>query len=381
MTHRPHRWFIATAALLLTLFVSLVAQAHKPSDSYLTISVDGAKLEGRWDIALRDLAYAKGIDSDGDGKITWREVDEHYPDVATYAKSRLTIPGCPITMRLGERGVASHSDGTYAILTFEADCSRAPGHLDIEYRLFFDVDAQHRGLLRLELPGKSMTHVFSLKEPRARFDLGTAGAGRQLGVITKEGILHIWTGYDHVLFLLALLLPSVLRRDPKTKRWIPTPSLKIALLDVLRIVTAFTVAHSMTLSLAALGVVALPSRLVESAIAASVVLAALNNLYPLLREDRWIAAFLLGLMHGFGFSSTLMDLDLPRSNLVLTLFGFNLGVEMGQVAIVGVFVPLAYAVRSTNVYRRGMLAAGSAGILALSAIWLVERAFVVKILP
>ncbi len=125
----------------------------------------------------------------------------------------------------------------------------------------------------------------------------------------------------------------------------------------------------------------LPSRLVESAIAASVVLAALNNLRPILREDRWVAAFLLGLMHGFGFSSTLMDLDLPRGNLVLTLFGFNLGVEIGQVAIVAVFVPLAYAVRGTAAYRKGLLVAGSCAILLLALVWLVERAFVVSILP
>jgi hypothetical protein len=126
--------------------------------------------------------------------------------------------------------------------------------------------------------------------------------------------------------------------------------------------------------------VTLPSRLVESAIAASVVLAAVNNLSPILREDRWMAAFLLGLMHGFGFSSTLKDLDLPRSNLVLTLFGFNAGVELGQIAVVAVFVPLAYAARRSVSYRRLVLVGGSIAIVAVATVWLIERAFVVRII-
>jgi hypothetical protein len=194
----------------------------------------------------------------------------------------------------------------------------------------------------------------------------------------KEGMIHIWTGYDHVLFLFALLLPSVLRREKNS--WVAVRELRPALVDVLRVVTAFTVAHSITLSLAALDVVTLPSRIVESVIAASVVAAAANNLYPVLRHDRWMAAFVLGLMHGFGFSSTLKDLDLPRSNLLLTLFGFNLGVEVGQIAIVLTFVPVAFLARRTTGYRRLALVGGSMAILAVAAIWLVERAFVMRII-
>jgi hypothetical protein len=381
---RPPRQLLALAIALFVTSFSLLSFAHKPSDSYLTLTIDGDVVQGRWDVALRDLAYVRDIDADGDGKITWREVQDRRKEIADYALSRLTVRSadatCPVVLDSTSHALASHSDGTYAVLKFAARCPSSPiRNLGVDYRLLFDVDAQHRGLLRLEAPGGSRTHVFSMKEPDARFDLETSGSGRQLGVIVKEGIFHIWTGYDHVLFLLALLLPSVLRREGRT--WIPASNLRTALGDVLRIVTAFTVAHSITLSLAALGVVTLPSRLVESAIAASVVLASLNNLYPVLRDDRWSAAFLLGLMHGFGFSSTLMDLDLPRGNLVLTLFGFNLGVEIGQLAIVSLFVPLAYAVRASTVYRRGLLRAGSAGIFAIAVLWLVERAFVVTILP
>jgi hypothetical protein len=144
---------------------------------------------------------------------------------------------------------------------------------------------------------------------------------------------------------------------------------------VLKVVTAFTLAHSITLGLAALGVVHLPSRLVESAIAFSVVLAALNNLRPLVHRGRWLVAFGFGLVHGFGFATVLAELGLPQESLVPALLGFNLGVELGQLAIVAVFLPLAYATRHTWMYRRLIFVGGSAAIALIAAIWMVERVF------
>jgi hypothetical protein len=150
---------------------------------------------------------------------------------------------------------------------------------------------------------------------------------------------------------------------------------------VLKVVTAFTVAHSITLGLATLGVIELPSRWVEAAIAASVVLAALNNLFPLVLGRRWLVAFGFGLIHGFGFASVLADLGLPREALLLALVGFNLGVECGQLAIVALFLPLAYALRRTRLYRLWIFGAGSALIAVVAALWLSERVFNFKLLP
>jgi hypothetical protein len=377
------RALIALALGLVILSIAPPALAHKPSDSYLSLSVDAAVIHGRWDIAIRDLDYALDLDADANGNITWAEVRDRQSEIASYALARLTLRGdeevpCAATVDPAGVAVVSHSDGSYVVLRFDAGCTRAVTSLGLDYRLFFDVDPQHRGITRIEGSGTTRTHTFSKSEHEARFSLADAGRMRALGSIVKQGVFHIWTGYDHVLFLLALLLPSVLRRRRHT--WRPVPRLRPALLDVLRIVTAFTVAHSITLSLAALEIVTLPSRLVESVIAASVVLAAGNNVVPVLRHDRWMAAFVLGLMHGFGFSATLMDLDLPRSNLLPTLFGFNLGVELGQLAIVTVFVPLAYSVRRSAAYRRFALVAGSCVIAVLATIWLVERAFLIKII-
>ena len=154
-----------------------------------------------------------------------------------------------------------------------------------------------------------------------------------------------------------------------------------ALVNVLKIVTAFTVAHSITLSLSALGYVHLPTRLVESAIAASVVLAAFNNLVPFFAERGWMVAFGFGLLHGFGFANALRDLGLHTGQLAATLFGFNLGVEIGQLAIVAVFFPLALSLRELIFYQRFVLRLGSAAIMMIASGWLAERMFDFKWLP
>jgi hypothetical protein len=161
--------------------------------------------------------------------------------------------------------------------------------------------------------------------------------------------------------------------------WEPGTSFRSASVEVAKVVTAFTLAHSITLTLAALSIVVLPSRFVESGIALSVVLAALNNLFPVVANGRWMAAFGFGLLHGFGFAGALHDLGLPAGSLALSLFGFNLGVEAGQLAIVAVFLPVAFALRSTRAYRRLMFAGGSVVIASVAMLWLVERAFNVAV--
>jgi hypothetical protein len=157
--------------------------------------------------------------------------------------------------------------------------------------------------------------------------------------------------------------------------WLPATSFGAVAIDVAKIVTAFTIAHSITLTLATLDVVSPNARWIESGIALSVALAALNNVFPLVKHGRWVAAFGFGLIHGFGFASALKDLGLPAGSLVLSLFGFNIGVEIGQLAIVALFLPVAFGLRETWAYRRAILAGGSIAIAAIAGVWLIERAF------
>ena len=372
---------IRTLLAITLLLLSAPAWAHKPSDSYLSLTVQDDRVEGRWDIALRDLDDAIGLDADGDGAITWGEVRNKHDQIAAYALSRLTLSSGeePCRTSAREHLIDKHTDGAYEVLLFTAICQSTVDQLGADYRFLFDLDAQHKGLLRLTHGPMTATAIFSQDAPRQQFMIGTISRLRQIRQYAHEGIWHIWLGYDHVLFLLALLLPAVLRRI--ANRWEPAPDFFSALGEVVAIVTAFTVAHSITLSLASLGVISLPSRLIESAIAASVAFAGVSNLYPALTQRRWLIAFLFGLIHGFGFASVLSDLGLPQGSLALSLVSFNLGVEVGQLAIVAVFLPLAYGLRKSWTYQRLVLVSGSLGIVALACAWLMERALDLKLIP
>ena len=369
----------ALLALLLALAAPL-AHAHKPSDSYLAIRVEDANVSGQWDIALRDLDFAIGLDDSGDGDISWGEVKAHHTDIAAYALVRLKLRsgGADCIARPTEFLVDDHSDGTYSVMRFTASCPSEITTLDIGYSLFADLDPQHKGLLRLEHGAATRTAIFSPERATQSFELAKISALTQFFDYGREGVWHIWIGLDHILFLLSLLFPAVLALEGG--RWQPVARFPPAFWEVFKIVTSFTVAHSITLSLAALGVVSLPSRLVESGIAISVVLAALNNVFPVVHGRRWIVAFAFGLIHGFGFASVLKDLGLPQGALLVALVGFNLGVEVGQLAIVSLFLPVAYWLRASWFYRRLVFIGGSLAIVAIAGIWLVERAFNLKII-
>jgi HupE / UreJ protein len=364
------------------LLCSTLALAHKPSDSYLNLNLKNSSITGRWDVALRDLDYAIGLDDNDDGAITWKELKTHRTAVESYLLSKLELRSEAKACLLNSSGylVDNHTDGAYVVMPFSSTCSSDTSTIQLNYNLFFDLDPQHRGLLNLESSNGTQTAILSPENHKINLKIREQNLVSQFLEFVKEGVFHIWGGIDHILFLLALLLPSVLRREQG--RWLPVGNFRSALASVLKIVTAFTLAHSITLSLAALEVISLPSRLVESTIAASVVLAALNNVFPIVKEPRrWLVAFGFGLIHGFGFASVLTDLELARATLIRSLVGFNLGVELGQLSIVMVFLPLAFGLRSSSFYNRFTLAFGSMAVAVIAGIWLAERIFDFKLLP
>ena len=375
---RSADWMRFVAAVGFALCAG-TACAHKASDAYVTLERDGATLRGRFDIAVRDLDNVLGLDANGDGDVTWGEVRTRRADIAAYALPRLRISssGALCTLGATDFAVDTHTDGAYVVLALAATCPRAASTLAVGYRLFADVDPQHRGLVNFVDGAQSRSYVLRNDEPARGVGGDSAGAARAFATYLHEGVRHIWTGFDHVLFLLSLLLPAVLVR--RETRWLAAHSLRASLVDVAKVVTAFTLAHSITLSLAATSIVVLPARLVESGIALSVVLAALNNVFPVVAGSRWAVAFAFGLLHGFGFASALHDLGLATGSLALSLAAFNLGVEAGQLAIVLAFLPLAFALRSTWAYRRVVVHGGSLAIAAVASLWLVERAFDVGI--
>jgi hypothetical protein len=172
--------------LLLALWAGL-AHAHKPSDSYLMLSLQGARVVGQWDIALRDLDYAVGLDADGNGEITWGEVKAKHAEIAAYAMARLAIAadGAPCPTTVTQHLIDNHSDGAYALLRFAAACPSVPEELQVTYRLFSDIDPQHKGLLRLQAGGETRTAIFSPAAAQQTFRLARPSVRRQFWAISR----------------------------------------------------------------------------------------------------------------------------------------------------------------------------------------------------
>ena len=158
---------------LCGLCAAVPAQAHKPSDSYLTLKVEGQAIEGQWDIALRDLEFAIGLDTNQDGDITYGEVRAKQPEIAAYALSRLKLAsaGMPCPAEAVAHLIDNHSDGAYAVLRFTAACALAPSALVVSYRLFFDLDPQHRGLMHLSYQGVARAGISSAEAPKQTVEL------------------------------------------------------------------------------------------------------------------------------------------------------------------------------------------------------------------
>jgi HupE / UreJ protein len=358
------------------------AQAHKPSDSYLKLDVAGNTIAGQWDIALRDLDFAVGLDSNQDGAITWGEVKARHGDIDAYAMSRLQLgaEAAPCKSDVKEHLVDSHSDGTYAVIRFVADCPQELERLSISYRLFSEIDPTHRGLLNLTANGNNQASIFSPETADQTFTLGGLSIWASFAGYFLEGIIHIWSGLDHMMFLSALLLPAFFYAAPKAgSNYVH--DLKLGVIEVLKVITAFTLSHAITLSVLAATSITVPSRIVESAIAATVFLTALHNVRPVVKISGSAIGFAFGLVHGFGFASILGGLGLEKNVLLVALAGFNIGVEAGQLALAILFLPIAAALLHKPGLRRSLLVAGSLIIAAMASVWFCQRAFNTVIIP
>ncbi|QEG23421.1 HupE/UreJ family protein [Mariniblastus fucicola] len=382
-----------TSGLRLLIAIGLLfacgssALAHKPSDSYLRINAGEETLSVEWDISIKDLDYVIGLDTDNNGEITWGEVKAQQSAIVEHALNRLslTADGTPCDLRFTKMLVSNHSDGAYVVLDLQSDSPGQIEQLKVDYSLFFEVDPTHRGLVLLRNGDSELTRVICYNDPPLEIMTAETGFAQTLKHYIREGVWHIWIGYDHILFLVSLLLPAVLigfgEPTESGKRWEPVEKFNPAFRNILKIVTVFTIAHSITLWLAVMGYVSLPSWIVEAVIAFSIVVTACNNLYPILPIKGWAFAFVFGLVHGFGFANVLVDLGLSSMTLGVSLLGFNIGVELGQLAIVVVVMPLIWSIRNTQTYRYGVFCAGSLLIAVLAGIWTIERVSDVVILP
>ena len=351
------RSLASLCGLAAVLLVSAAAEAHRSGVSTVRIDVVGEEV-------TTELAV-KGIDLDAaiDAAIVDRETDTVRPRALAALADRAVA-------HLVANAYVAHADGERCEAAPEAPVADADGVLlAVVWRCEPGRGLLYRNRLFLEGETLALQNVLALQGDEASQDVLTAehdtfvlgeappGALAVIGRYTRSGVAHIAIGYDHIAFIVALLLWA--------RRFWP----------VAKVVTAFTVAHSITLALAALDIVALPGSLVEPLIAASIVWVAVENFIWRDVARRWKIAFALGLVHGFGFAGVLREFGLPSDALALALAFFNVGVEIGQIVIVAVAVPaLALLDRLTGGERdRRIVFAASAAIAALGVWWLVAR--------
>ena len=370
------RWIVVVLCLL-----SLgTSHAHSSGNSYLELTWRDSQAILRVDLSIRDLDFVHDLDSDRDGQVTWSEVQAREAALRAWIAQGLSVrtPQAPCALVALPVMASERSDGHYLSTEWRLDCpgteTSLPAGSTLKYSLMFAEDHLHRGLLRIDLPSLQSSAILSPDRPDVVLVPAESDPGSVLWHYGVEGIWHIWIGADHILFLLSLLVLAPLAPSRVSLlNWPAREQVGSVLRDVLTVVTAFTVAHSITLSLTVLGWVTPPAGVVEPVIAASVVLAALNNLLGWFSFQRWRLAFLFGLIHGFGFASVLVDLGLPSQALALALGGFNVGVELGQLAIVAAYLALAWWLRHTALYRWVVVVGGSIAIALTGALWTWAR--------
>lgn len=364
----------ALAALLAlpALLAPGHVRAHRGSTKHLVVEPTDEGAIVRVEVELVDAAVELGLGEDAPAA----EVLAAAPRVRAWLAEGITLSDArgpcavtPVVARTDEPlEPLDDADAARVAVTLSYACAPLGerGTLRLRDDTIFANDAQHEAFVRLRFGEGEETEV--LRRGRQETTIGApASLAALAGRFAWEGILHLVTGYDHLLFLLSLLLTSGERAVKEGHRR--------AIRDVGLVVTAFTVGHSVTLVIAALGWVVLPSRLVETVIAASIVLvAALNYARPEARGPMpWIALG-FGLVHGFGFSGVLAELGLPARARLLSLFSFNVGIELAQLAAVLVAIgPLAWLARKPG-YRRWVVRGGSVAIGLLATFWMIERA-------
>ncbi len=318
------------AAFALALGASLAAGealAHQNSVTYLRVEAEGrvATVEAR--IEAIDLNEAIGAPPGLE--LSRDEALAGAARAAGYVRQRLAVTDAGSRCAPGpHRAEVRERRGTFELaVTVPYECPHTVEDLALRYDLFFDVDPRHQGMATVRAFGREGRHVFVERD--RSFSLASGRTlGRQLAEYARLGVEHIFQGYDHVAFLCGLLLVAGARAARRAAR------------DVALVVTSFTMAHSLTLIGAALGWFTLPPSVVEPAIAASIAYVAAENVAVREPRHRRALTFAFGLVHGFGFAGVLAEQGLPARGVVASLLAFNGGVELGQLAVVLLALPV-----------------------------------------
>ncbi len=350
--------------------------AHQSGTSYLSISEPESQsfqdYTAQWKISVLDLELALGLDNNHDGKIVWGEILGNRERIEQFAQSRIQLSqnngACSVS--LNDLKIEPLHNGLYLVSALSFSCSEFASP-SLSYLPMLGFNDSHKGLVSYVSSAGEKLFVLDKENDTAvladDFDESTF---KWLDFVI-EGIWHIWIGYDHLLFLFALLIPSVLiRQDGK---WVIQQEIRPVLVDTAAIVSTFTVAHSITLIAATMQWVELPTSWIEIIIAASVAAGGVSLLVPIPHRKRWLFVFLFGLIHGFGFANVLRELTESQSSFWQGTLGFNLGVEIGQLLIILLAVPLLYQFRKFHLYQKILLPVCAFLMIGTGSFWVIER--------
>ena len=366
--------------LTQTLFLLCVcgsALAHQTGNSYLTVSETDGRLQLEIDFIVRDLGNLLQIPGQpNEPPPAPDKLLSLQAPITTAIQKSLTIAvdEQAIPLEFLTQSVVLHNDGLYVRQRFSGSALPADAKfIVVRYEFFTQNDKLGRAFFKLVMRNDEISSVFDQTSSIQRFALGETKRWSTIGLFTKEGAKHIWEGADHLLFLLTLLLPGLMLIKPANT--VITTDRRVAEKFALKVITAFTLAHSITLACSVLGWVSLPDRFIESMIALSIMVSAALNLQNRFTFSHWKLAFVFGLIHGMGFANGLKELGLSSMYFLETLFAFNLGVELGQLsAVVLVALPVVFLVKSHEA-KTALLRWGSVAVFLMALFWLVQRLF------
>ncbi len=378
--------------LALGLVSAGPAAAHTTEQPYLYVFLTEASddapamVDGRVELAVGDVGEVLGVDLSGTDPEIEQALRANAEALRAYASDHVTIgadgQAWPLTFDRVDLFREAPGELAFAVVQYRADevPERIPNNLDVAFDPFFDEVEGRDGLLLLSggyTAGEFNTEAeqlvtYTADERTRTIDLGADGRWGNFTAGITLGIDHIKTGPDHILFVLALLLPSVL---VFAGGWRPMEGFRASLWRVLKIATFFTAAHSITFTMAGMGWLPTPpSKVVETIIALSIAAAALHNIRPILPNREWSLSFVFGLFHGMGFASLVDQLDVSRSSQLISLAGRNVGIEIGQVAVILLLFPGLFLLRRTPVYQP-FLTVASLVLAGLAVLWSIERTF------
>ena len=371
---------------LASCFLSLPALAHQTGNSYLVLTESNGRLQIELDFIVRDLGnlLQPPTPSDAPAPVpppaatpTPEQLQAMQPAITQVIQESLGVQLNEETQPLEfvSQSVVLRNDGLYVRQRFTSPSMTSESKfVVVRYSFFNQNDKLGRAFFKLQLGKEEISSVFDSSTQTQRFALGDTKRWSTIGLFTHEGAWHIWGGPDHLLFLLTLLLPGLMllhraTGPPETD----SHGTKTAALFALKVITAFTLAHSITLLASVLDVISLPSRWIESAIALSIMISAALNLQTRIQWSQWKLAFIFGLIHGMGFANGLRELGLSQTYFIETVLAFNVGVELGQIAaVVAVGIPIILLAKQVRT-KQLVMTYGSWGVLLISGIWLVQR--------